>query len=129
MPDDELTEIRSGVARVFESQRRRRRATTTTSAPRTDGKMLHSLTHDEGIVRLQVQPEQPSHGGLRRSTRVRTALLYDPRRRYVTLMMKELENLVNFIKVVICSPSDLISRELCISLEYFVSLHSFIDVD
>lgn len=78
VPDDELTEIRSGVARVFESQPRRRRATTTTSAPRTEGELSHSLTHDEGIVRLQVQPEQQSDGGPRRSTRVRTVLLYDP---------------------------------------------------
>ena len=79
MPDDELTEIRSGVARVFQSQPRRRRATTTTtSAPRTEGELSHSLTPDEGIVRLQVQPEQQSDGGPRRSTRVRTVLLYDP---------------------------------------------------
>ena len=78
VPDDELTEIRSGVARVFESQPRRRRATNTTSAPRTEGELSRSLSHDEGIVRLQVQPEQQSDGGPRRSTRVRTVLLYDP---------------------------------------------------
>ena len=79
VPDDELTEIRSGVARVFESQPRRRRATTSTSAPRIEGEVSHSLTHDEGIsVRLQVQPEQQSDGGPRRSSRVRTVLLYGP---------------------------------------------------
>ena len=78
VPDEELAEIRSGVARVFESQPRRRRATTTPSAPRTEGELSHPLTLDEGIVRLQVQPEQQSDGGPWRSTRVRTVLLYDP---------------------------------------------------
>ena len=63
VPDDELAEIRSGVARVFESQPRRRRATTITSTPRTGGELSHSLSHDEGIVRLQVQPEQQSDTG------------------------------------------------------------------
>ena len=74
VPDEELAEIRSAVARVFESQPRRRRATTTASAPRTEGELSHPLTLDEGIVRLQVQPEQQSDGGPRRSTRVKTAL-------------------------------------------------------
>lgn len=78
VPEEELAEIRSGVARVFESQPRRRRATTTASAPHTEGELSHPLTLDEGIVRLQVQPEQQSDGGPRRSTRVRTVLLYDP---------------------------------------------------
>ena len=63
VPDDELAEIKSGVARVFESQPRRRRATTTTSTPRTEGELSHSLSHDEGIVRLQVQPEQQNDAG------------------------------------------------------------------
>ena len=76
VPDEELAEIRSGVARVFESQPRRRRATA--SASRTEGELLPPLTLDEGIVRLQVQPEQQSDGGPRRSTRVRTVLLHDP---------------------------------------------------
>ena len=54
----------AGVARVLESQPRRRHATTTTSVPHTEGELSHSLMHNEGIVRLQVQPEQQSDGGL-----------------------------------------------------------------
>ena len=78
VPDDELTEIRSGVARVFESQPRQRRATTTTSVPYTEGELSHPLTLDDAIMRLQVQPQQQSDGGPRRSTRMRTVLLHDP---------------------------------------------------
>lgn len=50
VPDEELTEIRSGVARVFQSQPRRRRTTATASAPRTEGELLHPLMLNEGIV-------------------------------------------------------------------------------
>ena len=78
VPDDELTEIRSGVARVSESQPRQRRATTTTSVPCTEGELSHPLTLDDTIMRLQVQPQQQSDGGPQRSTRVRTVLLHDP---------------------------------------------------
>lgn len=56
VPDDEMTEIRSGVARDFESQTRLRRCvTTTTSAPGTIRLIMPSFlfksrfeTHDRG---------------------------------------------------------------------------------
>lgn len=71
--DDEMTEIRSDVAKVLESQPRRRPATTT-SVPRAERELSHSQTNAEGIVRLQMQPEQQRDGGLLRSARVRTVL-------------------------------------------------------
>ena len=76
LTDEELTEVTSSVTRFFESTPRRRRTANTTES-NTARDQSHTRS-DNGIVRLQVHPEQQSEGGPRRSGRVRTAVVYDP---------------------------------------------------
>lgn len=76
LTDEELAEVTSSVTRFFEPTPRRRRTANT-----TESNIARDQSHtssDNGIVRLQVHPEQQSEGGPRRSGRVRTAIVYDP---------------------------------------------------
>lgn len=76
LTDEEFTEVTSSVTPFFEPTPRRRRTANTTKSS-TAREQSHTSS-DDGIVRLQVHPEQQSEGGLHRSGRVRTAIVYDP---------------------------------------------------
>lgn len=76
LTDEEFTEVTSSVTRFFKPTPRRRRTANTTESS-TAREQSHTSS-DDGIVRLQVHPEQQIEGGLRRSGRVRTAIVYDP---------------------------------------------------
>ena len=71
LTDEELTEVTSNVTRFFKPTPRRRRTANT-------ARDQSHTSSDDGVVRLQVHPEQQSEGGPRRSGRVRTAIVYDP---------------------------------------------------
>lgn len=72
--DDEMTEIRSGVAKV---STKTKTCNNHICSSYRERELSHSQTNAEGIVRLQMQPEQQRDRGLLRSARVRTILLYD----------------------------------------------------
>lgn len=76
LTDEELTEVTSSVTRFFEPTPRRRRTANTTES--NTARDQSNTSSDNGIVRLQVHPEQQSEGGPRRSGRVQTAIVYDP---------------------------------------------------
>lgn len=76
LTDEELTEVTSSVTRFFKPAPRWRRTANTTESS-TAGEQSHTSS-DDGIVRLQVHPEQQIEGGLRRSGRLQTAIVYDP---------------------------------------------------
>lgn len=61
LTDEELTEVTSSVTRFFEPTPRRRRTANTTES-NTARDQSHTSS-DNGIVRLQVHPEQQSGGG------------------------------------------------------------------
>lgn len=75
LTDEEFTEVTSSVRGFSQpTPRRRRTANKTESSTAREQAFTRS---DDGIVRLQVHPEQQSEGGLRKSGRVRTAIVYD----------------------------------------------------
>ena len=76
IPEEEHKEVQQSVAKVFEQRRPRRTIATSLES-------LSSTTHDEfigsddGRMVVEVQPEQQTEGGPRRSSRTRHAIVYD----------------------------------------------------
>lgn len=68
-PEIEMAEIRSRVSNLLQPAQKKRRAQVPSSITNAD-------TSDGDIVRVQVEPQQQTEEGPRRSARVRTARLY-----------------------------------------------------
>lgn len=76
IPEEEHKEVQQTVKKVFE-QRRSRRTITTTLGSLSSTAHDRFIGSDDGRVVVQVEPEQQTEGGLRRSTRRRHAIVYD----------------------------------------------------
>lgn len=76
IPEEAHKEVQQTVKKVFE-QRRSRRTITTTLGSLSSTAHDRFIGSDDGRVVVQVEPEQQTEGGLRRSTRRRHAIVYD----------------------------------------------------
>ena len=69
IPEEEHSEVKKSVEKVFRQPRPRRTITNELESP--------SSSSDDGRVVVEVQPEQQTEGGPKRSTRKRNAIFYD----------------------------------------------------
>ena len=75
IPEEEHSELKKSVEKVFRQPRPRR--TITNESPSSSAADQGYAGSDDGRVVVEVQPEQQTEGGPRRSTRKRNAIVYD----------------------------------------------------
>ena len=76
IPEEEHSEVKKSVEKVFR-QPRRRTITNELESPSSSTADQGYSGSDDGRVVVEVQPEQQTEGGPRRSTRKRNAIVYD----------------------------------------------------
>lgn len=76
IPVEEHNEVKKSVAKMFEQRRPSRTALTASESPSSTAHQGYASS-DDGRVVVEVQPEEQTEGGPRRSTRKRNAIVYD----------------------------------------------------
>ena len=76
IPEEEHSEVKKSVEKVFR-QPRPRTITNALESPSSSTAHQGYARRDDGRVVVEVQPEQQTEGGPRRSTRKRNAIVYD----------------------------------------------------
>ena len=76
IPVEEHNEVKKSVAKMFEQRRPSRTALTASESPSSTAHQGYASS-DDGRVVVEVQPEEQTEGGPRRSTRKRNAIAYD----------------------------------------------------
>ena len=77
IPEEEHSEVKKSVEKVFRQPRPRRTITNALESPSSSTADQGYTGSDDGRVVIEVQPEQQTEGVPRRSTRKRNAIVYD----------------------------------------------------
>ena len=77
IPEEEHSEVKKSVEKVFRQPRPRRTITNELESPSSSTADQGYSGSDDGRVVVEVQPVQQTEGGPRRSTRKRNAIVYD----------------------------------------------------